>query len=110
MLVVEPDLYGRGPSLRVALKDVSRNDHACSPGIPDEEKAMCRRSEYDLYGRTSSKPARTNSKPARSLVEVLRDLFRPRRPQVTPAEVVPFRAGGATRIDQETNREGSRAA
>ena len=35
---------------------------------------MCRRSEYDLYARTSSKPARTNSKPARSLVEVLRDL------------------------------------
>jgi hypothetical protein len=60
-------------------------------GIPDEEGAMCRRSEYDLYARTSSKPARTNSKPARSLVEVLRDLFRPRRPQVAQAEVVPFR-------------------
>ena len=28
---------------------------------------MCRRSEYDLYARTTSTPARTNSKPARSL-------------------------------------------
>ncbi len=54
---------------------------------------MCRRSEYDLYARASSKPARTNSNPARSLVEVLRDLFRPRRPQVAQAEVVPFPGG-----------------
>jgi hypothetical protein len=54
---------------------------------------MCRRSEYGLYARTISKPARTHSKPALSLVEVLRDLFRPRRPQVAQAEVVHFRAG-----------------
>jgi hypothetical protein len=53
---------------------------------------MCRRSEYDLYARAISKPARTNSKPARSLVEVLRDLLRPRRPKVAQAEVVPFPA------------------
>jgi hypothetical protein len=79
-------------------------------GIPDEEGAMCRRSEYDLYARTSSTPARTNPKPARSLVEVLRDLFRPRRPQVMQAEVVPFPAEVATRTDKQTDREGSRAA
>jgi hypothetical protein len=68
---------------------------------------MCRRSEYDLYARRSSN---TNSKPARSLVEVLRDLFRPRRPQVAQAEVVPFPAGLATRTDKEAGREGSKAA
>jgi hypothetical protein len=79
-------------------------------GISDEEGAMCRRSEYELYARTISKPARTNSKPARSLVEVLRDLFRPRRPQVAQAEVVPFPAEVATRADKEADREGSKAA
>jgi hypothetical protein len=68
---------------------------------------MCRRSEYDLYARRSSN---TNSKPARSLVEVLRDLFRPRRPQVAQAEVVPFPAELATRTDKEAGREGSKAA
>ena len=71
---------------------------------------MCRRSEYDLYAHRSSNTARTNSKPARSLVEVLRDLFRPRRPQVAQAEVVPFPAGLATRTDKEAGREGSKAA
>ena len=71
---------------------------------------MCRRSEYDLYARTSSKPARTNSKPARSLVEVLRDLFRPRRPQVAQAKVVSFPAEVPTRTDEEADREGSKAA
>ena len=71
---------------------------------------MCRRSEYDLYARTSSKPARTNSKPARSLVEVLRDLFRPRRPQVAQAEVVSFLAEVATRTGKQVDREGSKAA
>ncbi|MGH6918597.1 MAG: hypothetical protein ACREJ0_12950 [Geminicoccaceae bacterium] len=81
-----------------------------SSGIPDKEEAMCRRSEYDLYARTNSKPARTNSKPARSLVEVLRDLFRPRRPQVGETEVVPFPAGVATRTDKGVDREGSKAA
>jgi hypothetical protein len=126
MLVTEPDLYGRAffsisagesPSveagkslLRVALKKLSRNDHAYIAGLPDEEGAMCRRSESGLYARTRSKPARTNSKPARSLVEVLRDLFRPRRPQVVQAEVVPFPAEVATRTDKQTDREGSRAA
>jgi hypothetical protein len=81
-----------------------------SSGIPDEERAMCRRSEYDLHARASSKPARRNSKPARSLVEVLRDLFRPRRPQVAQAEVVPFPAEVATGTDKEPGREGSKAA
>jgi hypothetical protein len=71
---------------------------------------MCWRSasEYDVYMRTSSKPA--SSKPARSLVEVLRDLFRPRRPQVAQAEVVPFPAEVATRTDNEAGREPSKAA
>ena len=69
---------------------------------------MCLRSEYDLYARTSSKPAR--SKPARSLVEVLRDLFRPRRPQVEPAEVVPFSAERTGWTDKEVDRESSKAA
>jgi hypothetical protein len=71
---------------------------------------MCRRSEYDLYARRSSNTARTISKPGRSLVEVLRDLFRPRRPQVAQAEVVPFPAELATRTDEEAGREGSKAA
>ncbi len=81
---------------------------AASLGISDEEGAMCWRSEYDVYTRTSSKPA--NSKPARSLVDVLRDLFRPRRPQVAQAEVVAFPAGTEARTDKELDREGSKAA
>jgi hypothetical protein len=83
-----------------------------SSGTSDEEKAMCWRSvsEYDLYARTSAKPARTTSKPARSLVKVLRDLFRPRRPGVQEAEVVPFPAGTAQGADQKVDREGSKAA
>jgi hypothetical protein len=95
---------------RVALKKLSRNDHADVVGIPDEERAMCRRSEYDLYARTSFKPARTNSKPAGSLLQALRDLFRPRRPNVSRAEVVPFPADVPTRTDKEAGREGSKAA
>ena len=71
---------------------------------------MCRRSDYDLYERRSANATRTNSKPARSLVELLRDLFRPRRPQVAQAEVVPFPAELATRTDKEACREGSKAA
>jgi hypothetical protein len=43
-------------------------------------------------------------------VEVLRDLFRPRRPTVAQAEVVPFPAAVATRTDKEADREGSKAA
>jgi hypothetical protein len=69
---------------------------------------MCLRSEYDLYARTTSKPVR--SKPARSLVEVLRDLFRPRRPQVEPAEVVPFSAERAAHADKEVDGDRSKAA
>jgi hypothetical protein len=81
---------------------------ASPSGTPDEEAAMCLRSEYDLYARTTSKPVR--SKPARSLVEVLRDLFRPRRPQVEPAEVVPFSAERAAHADKEVDRDRSKAA
>jgi hypothetical protein len=83
---------------------------ATPSGISDKEAAMCWRSasEYDLYARTSSRPARTNSEPARSLVEVLRDLFRPRRPQVEQAEVVPFPAGSAAHTDKDC--ESSKAA
>jgi hypothetical protein len=83
-----------------------------SSGISDEEGAMCWRSasEYDLYARTSSKPARTTSKPARSLVEVLRDLFRPRRPQVREAEVVPFPPAIAPGGHREAKRDGPKAA
>jgi hypothetical protein len=70
---------------------------------------MCLRSEYDLYARTSSKPVR--STPARSLLEVLRDLFRPRRlPQEEQAEVVLLRAGAATRSDKTAVRERPKAA
>ena len=72
---------------------------------------MCWRSasEYDLYVRMAEKPVRTASKPARSLVEVLRDLFRPRRPQAKPADVVPFPAA-AVGSAKEVDREGSKAA
>jgi hypothetical protein len=92
-------------------------------GNSDEEEAMCWRSahDYDLYARTRSRPAGSTSKPARSLVEVLRDLFRPRRPQVREQggadtgaplapEVVPFPAGAARSGDRAVDREGSRAA
>jgi hypothetical protein len=43
-------------------------------------------------------------------VEVLRDLFRPRRPQVAQAEVVPFPAEVTTHADKPADREGSKAA
>ena len=81
---------------------------ASPSGTPDGEAVMCMRSEYDLYARTSSKPVR--SKPARSFVEVLRDLFRPRRPQVEQAEVVPFSPERAARADKEVARKPSKAA
>ena len=71
---------------------------------------MCRLSEYDLYARTSSKHAGTNAKPARFLVEILGDLFRPGRPQVAQAEVVPFPAEAAICTDEEADREDSKAA
>ena len=69
---------------------------------------MCLRSEYDLYARTSSKPG--CSKSARSLVEVLRYLFRPRRPQVEQAEVIPFSAERTACTDKAVDRESSKAA
>jgi hypothetical protein len=66
---------------------------------------MCRlsSSEYDLYRRTSAKPGR-------SVLEWLRDLWRPRRPQVEEAEVVPFPAEAAASADPEADRRRSRAA
>ena len=70
---------------------------------------MCRRSEYDLYAHRSSNP-RAPLQACTSLLEVLRDLFRPRRPQVAQAEVVPFPAELATRTDKEAGRGGSKAA
>jgi hypothetical protein len=81
---------------------------ASPSGIPDEEAAMCMRSEYDLYARTSSKPLL--SKPSRSLLEVWRDLFRPRRPQVEEAEVIPFSAERTGGTDKEVDRDSSKAA
>jgi hypothetical protein len=45
-----------------------------------------------------------------TLVEVLRDLFRPRRPQVEPAEVVPFSAERAAHADKEVDGDRSKAA
>jgi len=78
----------------------------------DEEEAMCWRSahDYDPYARTRSRPTPVTSRPARSLVEVLRDLFRQRRPQVQVAEVVPFPVGLAPSGDKAVGREGPRAA
>ena len=72
---------------------------------------MCSRwaSEYRDYTRASSKPERGASGSGRSLVEVVRDLFRPRRPQVQDAEVVTFPATAA-RDAEKADREDSRAA
>jgi hypothetical protein len=65
---------------------------------------MCGRafSEYDLHRHTSAKPGR-------SLIEWLRDLWRPRQPQVPEAEVIPFPAEAA-RAAQESDRWDARAA
>jgi hypothetical protein len=66
---------------------------------------MCRRSsaEYDLYRRTSVRLGH-------SMFGWLRDLFRPRRPQVEEAEVVPLPAAAAAHADQEADRPNSKAA
>ena len=68
---------------------------------------MCRMSssDYDLYRRT-------NSRPGRSLLAWLRDLWRPRQPQVeqAEAEVVRFPAEAAARAEREADRGGSKAA
>ena len=72
---------------------------------------MCRSaSDYRFYARTHAKPTRTPAKPGRSLVEVLRDWFRPRRPQVQEAEVVPFPAGSHAHAAQKADRKGPKAA
>jgi hypothetical protein len=75
-------------------------------GCSDQEAAMCRRSssEYDLYyGHTSAEPGRF-------LFGWLRDLWRPRQPQMQEAEVVPFPAEAAARAEQETDGRGAQAA
>jgi hypothetical protein len=113
-LAVEADLRrarARTRPFHVAAKELSGDDDHTA-GHFGQEGAMCWRSasEYDLYTRTNSRAARTSSKPARSLVEVLRDLFRPRRPQVEQAEVVPFPAGSAASAGKEVDRESSKAA
>ena len=66
---------------------------------------MCRRafSDYEFYRNTSARPRR-------SLIEWLRGLWRPRRPQVEHAEVIPFPAEAAARAAQESDRRGARAA
>jgi hypothetical protein len=66
---------------------------------------MCWRSsaEYDLYGRTSARPGR-------SLFGWLRDLWRPRQPQLQEAKVVPFPAEAAARADRKAVRQVSKAA
>jgi hypothetical protein len=66
---------------------------------------MCRlsSSDYDPYRRTSAKPGRT-------LLGWLRDLWRPRRPQVEEGEVVPFLAEVVAHPSQEADRRGSKAA
>ena len=66
---------------------------------------MCGRafSEYDLHRHTSAGPRR-------SLLGWLRDLWRPRQPQVPEAEVVPFPAAAVARVAQEPDRSDARAA
>jgi hypothetical protein len=66
---------------------------------------MCGRafSEYDLHRHVSAGPRR-------SLLGWLRDLWRPRQPQVPEAEVVPFPAAVVAREAQEADRRGARAA
>ena len=66
---------------------------------------MCRlsSSQHDLYSRT-------NSELRRSLFGWLRDLWRPRQPQVEQAEVVPFPTEAAARADREADRRGTKAA
>jgi hypothetical protein len=95
------------PLFRIASAKLWR-DHAGIIGLSDKEAAMCMRSEHDLYRRTSSQPM--SSKPTRSLIKVLRDLFRPRRPRVAQAEVVPFPAEAAARTGQENDRDSPKAA
>lgn len=66
---------------------------------------MCRMSsaQYDLYRRT-------NSGLGRSVFGWLRDLWRPRQPQVEEAEVVRFPAEAAARADQKADQRRSDAA
>jgi hypothetical protein len=73
---------------------------------------MCWRSasEYHLYAGASSTPVRTISKPARSLMEVLRDLFRPRRAAQGQAKVVQFPARSAIDPGGAARHKGPEAA
>jgi hypothetical protein len=66
---------------------------------------MCWRSSVD-YDRSG----RTDARPGRSLFGWLRDLWRPRRPQLEEAEVIAFPAEAAARADRDKTRSDSRAA
>ena len=59
-------------------------------------------SEYDLHRHASG--------PRRSLFEWLRELWRPRQPHASEAEVVPFPAAAASRTAHEADRKDARAA
>ena len=73
--------------------------------VSDQEGAMCRlpSSQYDLHRRT-------NSGLGRSLFGWLRDLWRPREPQVKEAEVVMFPAEASALADRATDHQGFKAA
>jgi hypothetical protein len=73
---------------------------------------MCWRSasEYRLYAGASSKPVRTISKPRRSLMEVLRNLLRPRRAEEAEAKVVLFPARASVDAGRAVNHKGPEAA
>ena len=62
-------------------------------------------SKYDPYGHTSARPGR-------SLLGWMRDIWRPRQPQVreAEAEVVPFPADAAVRADSKADRGVPKAA
>ena len=73
---------------------------------------MCWRSasEYRLYAGVSSEPVRTILKPSRSLVEILRELFRPRRRREVQAKVVRFPVGRRAGTGEAVDRRGPEAA
>ena len=96
------------PAFRLPRPRIRAIIGAASLDAWEEEGAMCWRPEYDLYARTGSKPA--SSRPARSLMDILRELFRPRRPQVEQAQVVPLRSGLTTRTGKEVDHKSSKAA
>ena len=69
---------------------------------------MCRRSEYDLYARASSKPARTNFEPTHFLWRCCA-ICSDRACRSGAGGSVPFPVEVATRTDTAADREGSKA-